>query len=621
MADCRLLLRSRLLELAGERWTRRVVTLVAGPGFGKSVLLAQLSGENRLAPRGTELAIACTGSDGSPTAFLGRLAEALDAAVGGTDRTAPAPIGPGALLSELARRWPLGVCLVVDDAHHVTATQEGARLLAQLVTEAPPPVHFVLATRRPVKGLAALRARGDVLDLGERELALSSAELHELAVIHGADPEIIARSGGWPAVACVSAAYGIDSAGDYVWEAVLEHLEERHRRVLAVAAAVGPCDRELLRAAVGAGSDEDFELLAGLPLVTARDGELIVHDLWRRAVHGSMGDDDRRDVVARAAAALVGRGDYDRARRLCTSHDLWLEAALVLRACCGQGHPDVRPHVLAAWLDALPPERRDEPDGLFLRGLVARITDPFGPSTTSLLERAADELRAAGDVTGEITMINELSYVLRSQGRSADLPALVARAAELHAAGHPGADGLVAMARSVCAEMIGDVPAMLAPLDAVPVDALSRDWQALFEFRRMICHQTSGDEPAMVFSATRCTELAGDMTMRHAAALARWYAGDLAPAVAALDDIVADSQRSKVDGVALGAFATMVLASTGRLDEAIDQLAATEAAAGDGPLVPLMRGYLIGNRALVAAAAATTQRLGPSWRLRSRTPR
>ena len=57
------------------------------------------------------------------------------------------------------------------------------------------------------------------------------------------------------------------------------------------------------------------------------------------------------------AAVLVRRGDYDRARRLCTSHELWLDAALVLRASCSHGHPEVGPNVLSAWLDALPPDR------------------------------------------------------------------------------------------------------------------------------------------------------------------------------------------------------------------------------------------------------------------------
>ena len=38
------------LEVVGQRWARRAVTVVAGPGFGKSELLAQAVAENRLAP-------------------------------------------------------------------------------------------------------------------------------------------------------------------------------------------------------------------------------------------------------------------------------------------------------------------------------------------------------------------------------------------------------------------------------------------------------------------------------------------------------------------------------------------------------------------------------------------
>ena len=84
--------------------------------------------------------------------------------------------------------------------------------------------------------------------------------------------------------------------------------------------------------------------------------------------------------------------------------------------------------------------------------------------------------------------------------------------------------------------------------------------------------------------------------------MANWFAGDPAPAVESVDAIVADADRSLADAVALGAFATMVLASTGRLDEAAERLARTEEAASGGSVVPMIRGYLIGVRALVAAA-------------------
>lgn len=36
------------------------------------------------------------------------------------------------LASELARRWPLGVCLVVDDLHHLTSHTDGRRLVIAL---------------------------------------------------------------------------------------------------------------------------------------------------------------------------------------------------------------------------------------------------------------------------------------------------------------------------------------------------------------------------------------------------------------------------------------------------------------------------------------------------------
>lgn len=118
MSDCRLLVRRRLLELMAERWTRRVVCVVAGPGFGKSVLLAQAAHENRLDPRGAELTVVCDERDGSPASFLGRVAVELERIDG---CRGPISIGPEPLLAELARRWPRGVCLAVDDVHHMTA--------------------------------------------------------------------------------------------------------------------------------------------------------------------------------------------------------------------------------------------------------------------------------------------------------------------------------------------------------------------------------------------------------------------------------------------------------------------------------------------------------------------
>ena len=562
----RLVVRPRLVELAGARWHRRVVAIVAGAGFGKSVLLAQATAENALAPRGVDLAVGCTAADHSPAHFLGRLADAI-----GASTESGRPMTPERLMAEMSRRWPLGVCLVVDDAHHLAATGDGERLLARLVNEAPATVHFMLASQKRLRALAEVHFAGQAVDIGEHDLAMSDAETLELARVHGVDASVVASVGRWPALASVTAAYGIRSATDFVWDRVIDHLTAGERRVLAIAATIGGGDAALLGAAVGDATVEPAKILASVPLVSRSDtDEFIVHDLWHRVVGEALAEGDRRAAVARAIDVLLDRRAYDRAFGLCAAQRDWDGAASVLIACCRRGHPEVRADVLAGWLEVLPSDRWERAEGLLLRGLVGRVTDPFGPDTATLLERAAERYRAAGNVTGEMAAINDLAYVARNQGRFDALPALLARAGEVRAAGHREAEGLVAIGRSLMAEMAGDDQRMVAELDAVPAGSLSRDWQAAVAFRQTIGHLTLGNEHEMLAAAADCAARAGDTTARHALALAQWYAGDPAPALASCDAIAADASRSRVDAVALGSFATMVLATAGRLGRASD---------------------------------------------------
>jgi len=79
-----LLVRPRLLTLLQQRFERRLTTLVAGPGFGKTSLLAQAVAENRLSPRGVDAWVGCQPED----SVASMLARKLLAAVEGTD---PAP--------------------------------------------------------------------------------------------------------------------------------------------------------------------------------------------------------------------------------------------------------------------------------------------------------------------------------------------------------------------------------------------------------------------------------------------------------------------------------------------------------------------------------------------------
>src|SRR5262249_46059298 len=220
-----LIQRPRLVELMAARWSRRVVVVVAGPGFGKSVLLAQAAAENGLAPRGVDVMVRCTDADAAPGHLVRRIADAI----GVRAATDLSPVSFARLFAELSRRWPLGVCLMIDDAHLATSTGDAARLLARLVAEAPLSVHFVLACRRRPRGLSGLRAAGEVVEIDEAALALDACELQEFARTHRVEGASLSHLGGWPAAVSLAATYGLVGATEYVWESVLDHLSTEER--------------------------------------------------------------------------------------------------------------------------------------------------------------------------------------------------------------------------------------------------------------------------------------------------------------------------------------------------------------------------------------------------------
>ena len=401
----------------------------------------------------------------------------------------------------------------------------------------------------------------------------------------------------------MAAAYGVSGAHEYVFESVLEHLDTFDRKVLAVAAAIGGGDPDVLRAAVGRSESDPAEVLASLPLVTTSEsGEFVVHDLWRRVLGEALESDDVVGAVARAVDALIEREDFDHAFELCIERRDWQAAADALGSCCRRGHAPVRLDVLTRWLEALPTERRDDPDGLLLRGLLRRVTNPFQAETATLLERAVAGYRAAGNVVGEVAAGVELVYVLRNQGRTETLPVFLARATELAAQGHSIATGPAAVGRALLAELSGDDRKMLALLEAIPDGSLSRDWASVVPFRQAIGHLTLGDEQGMLDAAQRCARLAGDAADRHVVALVEWFVGNPLPALQTAEAMDVDAgTRSQVNAVILGSVRTMVLASAGLVDEASRRLADTERAVS-GSASALMLGALVGIRALLAAA-------------------
>ncbi len=581
-----------------------MTTIIGATGFGKSVLVQQAIAENRLSSQGHDVLVRCAPGPQASVDLVSCIVAACrvdDPQLSEDQRTADRTAQR--LTAALGERWPLGVCVAIDDVHHLVDDPRGAGLIAGLVAHAPMNVHFVLAGRSRITGLASARASAHVIDIAEDELSFTCQEIESLADLVGADALVVSLGGGWPAATMLAATHGAQAVDDYVGEVVVSRLSDCERDVLSIAARIGGGDPALLQCAIAddeVGSIDPVELLGRLPMVRrTTDGSYMVHEFWRRFMTASFDSEVVHRAVARTVEELIDRDEFDRAFRLAASCADWAAAKDVLTACCRRGHADVAADVSARWLDLLPIEQWEEPGGLLLRGLVGRVSDPFGESTAEVLERAVDAYRSIGNVAGEIAAGVELVYVLRNQGRCDALPVFLARAVELDDAGHPEVAGPAAVAHALLAELSGDDRAMLARLDAVPAGSLSRDWRTVVAFRQTIGHLSLGDGRAMVNAAARCADLARGSNDRHVLALAKWFDGEPEPLLSSCSEIVADAKRSTVDSVFLNTMAATALLSVGRIEQGADCLAAARHGAS-GSVSVLMRGALVGVEALLA---------------------
>jgi LuxR family maltose regulon positive regulatory protein len=196
--------RERLFAALGDGRGRRL-TLVACPaGFGKSTLLAAWrANESERRP------VAWVSlDDGDNDAVV--LWSHVIAALGHEDLVPLVAAAPllEVVLPRLVNALAEGseVALVLDDFHRLTArsTRES---VAWFVDRLPPTVQLVLSTRTdPALPLAALRARGQLLELRADDLRFTTAETSEFLNerlgldLRPVDVDLLAaRTEGWPA--------------------------------------------------------------------------------------------------------------------------------------------------------------------------------------------------------------------------------------------------------------------------------------------------------------------------------------------------------------------------------------------------------------------------------------
>ena len=191
--------RKALIALLEESDAAPVVSLSAGPGWGKTTLLSQW----RARSRRPFAWVSIDENDNDPivlltyvAAALGRVSQ-LHASVFDALATPGVSID-GTVMPRVAAALATmdeAAVLVLDDLHHVHNPRCLAAV-AELTRHVPQDSQVVLSARgRPVLPLGALRARGLAVEIGHDELRLDEAEAHQLLSAAGLDlaPDAVAE--------------------------------------------------------------------------------------------------------------------------------------------------------------------------------------------------------------------------------------------------------------------------------------------------------------------------------------------------------------------------------------------------------------------------------------------
>jgi LuxR family maltose regulon positive regulatory protein len=206
--------RSRLLrQLRGAR-DRRVISVIAPPGYGKTSLLVQW------VARDTRATAWLTADDGDndPVVFLTYLAVAIDRVLP-IDPDIVRSIERGAVLERAVvgrllvalEQSGTPILVVIDDAHGLTS-HASLDALAEFITYLPRTCQVAVVARGPISlPFARWRTDGSLLELGPADLAMDPEEVAQLgrqlglALSTEAAAELARQTEGWPALLALAA--------------------------------------------------------------------------------------------------------------------------------------------------------------------------------------------------------------------------------------------------------------------------------------------------------------------------------------------------------------------------------------------------------------------------------
>lgn len=549
--------RLRLVQSLAQRWERALTLVVAGPGFGKTTVLAQAVRAHLLAPRGIDVWVNCEAAH--ENSLL--LARSLLAGMSIEDSRRAVP-GARDVIDALIRLAPVEVCLLLDDVHEIPAGSPGAMLLGEVVRALPATAHLVLAGREiPDLPLARREAAGEVIRIGADELSFTDIELSALGRGLGRDPSLAGSLRGWPALVRLAFAAGPAAPWRYAREEILGRLPSSQRRALAALAALDTATPAEVATVTGGPVAVD-ELARRIPLVSVLDdGRYRAHELWTEALARTMTAEETRHLHRRAASVLTERGDLARAGALaCRTQDWPLLADLAAELV--NTTLSALPRMIAErWLKAVPPSVASEPAFVLLRAAVLHATDFADPGIDSLLDRAWHGFRERNS-TAATAVLAQAVITAHSRADLFRLAELTERAKQLHGSPTPLARVLRHSVAATLAEVGGDPEAALAEIVQAPVlDVPPPIALATVRFHYH-CLNMCGLGKQAAELADRTVTDSGDEHLRVTAAIARWFDGDPSD-LNRLRGIVPGTHGTARDAFVAGAFLTVVASCCG----------------------------------------------------------
>jgi len=558
--------RPRLLAIVAGRFERRITTVAAGPGFGKTALLTSALADNELQPNGVDVWMQCQADD----AGVGELARRLLAALG---QAGPATVET--IADAVWSRAPDDIALVLDDVHEVAPGSPGERLIAALLVALPRNGHLLLAGRRALPlPVARLRLTAEVAELFEADLAFDDDELQRFAIRRAVAPELVA-SVRWPALAELVVVAGHEAATEYLWEEVLAQLDPERLELITQLAPFTTVDDALVRAVTGTDHSA-HDLFGDLPLtVRTPDGALRLHTLWEPVLRRRLDSDTERRMLIRGASHLLERGDVRRAFTASTAAcDLEGQRAAT-RAAMAMPLARTRLEDLRFLVERLPSGPDLDVEAALLRAILALE----GVETIAMqqFEDAAELARDRGDAELECIALWRLYQSELWAGHPERIPAIIGRSSELARQGVALAQLLVEIQSSVEFGRQGRRDDALRMLRASERRGPELSLAQTIDLRDGVLVDLGCPEevrPSGVADRD-LSELTGS-TARVVAAHAAWLQGDVSPELAfELGRYLASgigNLRLNHQRVALAGILALIAVHAGELDAAVDYI-------------------------------------------------